>query len=72
MALLHILKKCMVESCSLPCITSVEIFLYSFWSQGEAGTPRPGTPSSVHSGELPATRVKFSLFLLQYCVEYFE
>ncbi|CAH3130986.1 unnamed protein product [Pocillopora meandrina] len=23
---------------------------------GEAGTPRPGTPSSVHSGELPATR----------------
>ena len=25
---------------------------------GEAGTPRPGTPSSVHSGELPATRVR--------------
>ncbi|XP_068715784.1 ataxin-7-like protein 3 isoform X1 [Montipora foliosa] len=23
---------------------------------GEAGTPRPGTPSSVHSGELPAVR----------------
>lgn len=26
---------------------------------GEAGTPRPGTPSSVHSGELPATRVTY-------------
>ncbi|KAK2565033.1 Ataxin-7-like protein 3 [Acropora cervicornis] len=23
---------------------------------GEAGTPRPGTPSSIHSGELPAAR----------------
>ena len=29
---------------------------------GEAGTPRPGTPSSVHSGELPATRVRRCLF----------
>ncbi|KAJ7369739.1 Ataxin-7-like protein 3 [Desmophyllum pertusum] len=28
---------------------------------GEAGTPRPGTPSSVHSGELPATRTGLTM-----------
>ena len=30
---------------------------------GEAGTPRPGTPSSIHSGELPAARVRSTMHL---------
>lgn len=46
---------------TLLCITQPP--MVNLFVLGEAGTPRPGTPSSIHSGELPAARVRSTMHL---------